>query len=105
MQINFSRSRWEPVNSTAHAIVCSTGRKKCAFLGGSSASYPQDLRNFLVEQLIVARDCTIFVLSSPAGRNCAIFPLNSDRNIFTILELNRLPNRIAQFFEGMLVSL
>ena len=42
MQIKIFQSWRELVNSTAHATVCSAGRKKCAFLGGSWASCQRD---------------------------------------------------------------
>lgn len=91
----FSQSRREPVNSIAHAIIYSVGRKKCTFLGGSLAGCPEGLCNFWVEQLTAALNCIIFGLSSPAGRNCAIFSVSNDRHICEILELSRLPEKIA----------
>ena len=75
------------------------------FLGGSWAGCLEGLRNFWEEQLTTAQDYTISRLNSPTRRNCVIFPVNNDRQIYAILDPNRLPDRIAQFLEGRLVSL
>jgi len=47
--------------------------EKNTFLDGSWASYPGDLCNLWVEQLIATQDCAILGLSSPVGKNSAIF--------------------------------
>lgn len=105
MQVKFSWSWVELVKPTAHARACSTAGRKCAFLEGSWADCPGDLRNLWAEQLIVAQDCTILGLSSPAGRNCAIFWIMLDWQNCAILEPSRLTNIIVQFVEGRLVAI
>ena len=44
-------------------------------------------------------------LSSCPGMNCAIFERKTDKKNCAIMEPTRLPDRIAQFLEGRLVSL
>jgi len=46
----------EPIKPTAHATVCATEGKKCAFLGGRWAGSPKALYNFWVKQLIAAQN-------------------------------------------------
>ena len=96
MQVYFSQSQREPVNSAAHARGYSTGGRKGAFLAGS----PRYLRNIWVEQLIATQICAISGLSSAAGENYTIFSVRVNWQNCAILEPSRLPYRIVQFLEG-----
>ena len=78
MQVKFPWSRVELVNSTAHATVCSAGRKKCTFLGGNWDTCLEDLRNFWADQLTAAKIYENSRLSSPIGENYAIFARSVD---------------------------
>lgn len=49
--------------------------EKMEFMDGSWASFPGDLCNFWVEQLIATWDCTIPGLSSPVRKNYIIFSM------------------------------
>ena len=105
MQVNFSWSWVERVNPLTHVTTCLIEGKIFAFLGGSWAGFLEGLCNFWVEQLTTAQNCAISGMICPTGRNCAIFPVNSNRQICAILEPNKLPDKIAQFLEGRLVPL
>ena len=52
--------------------------RKYAFLAGRWADCLGDLCNFWAEQLTAAQDSAIPRLSSPAGKNCAIFSVKLD---------------------------
>lgn len=93
------------INSATHATICLARRTKCAFMGGSWVGCLEGLHILWVEQLTTTQNCTISRLSSPLGRNSAIFLVNCGRQICTILEPSRLPDRIRNFQrEGWLPS-